>query len=179
MMATMMMKTAVATATVSRLQTTRSRLLKQPHSIVASQVRFFSDDGPKHKQVKVKKKEKGGKDSESQRTRELNVIFAALDAPERKEPPISDEEKARRYTIGRNYTIGRFRFHNEIEHDLTNKMHMKRHAINLLPRNSKLKEEALKHNDEMPPPWRPIPVWTPPIPGFDPSLYIVKDEDKM
>ena len=153
--------------------------------LVAAAVRCFSDkastsDGPKQKQSKVKRKEKkaGGKNTESQRSKELSTIMAALDAPERKEPPVSDEEKARRYTIGRNYTIGRFRLHNENEHDLACKIRLKQHAIQMLPRDSKLKEEALKISDEMPPLWRPIPVWTPPIPGFDPSMYIVKDDDK-
>jgi Mitochondrial ribosomal protein L28 len=168
-------------ATVSRLQTTCCRLLSSQPCAIHTQVRCFSDaaDGPKQKQVKVKKKEKKSGDTESQRSKELSVIMAALDAPVRKEPPISEEEKARRFVIGRNYTIGRFRFHNETEHDLTCKIRMKQHAIKMLPRGSTLKEEALKISEEMPPAWRPIPVWTPPIPGFDPSLYIVKEEDKM
>lgn len=143
-------------------------------------IRCFSD-GPKTKQVKVpsKKEKTDGKAIESERTKELNIIFAALDAPERKEPPISDEEKARRFKIGRNYTIGRFRFHNNVHHDLTNKMHLKKHAIKMLPRNSMLREEALKDNDEMPPSWRPLPSWTPPIPGFDPSQYDFEADDKL
>ena len=137
-----------------------------------------SDDGPKIKQVKVKKKDKSKKEDESGKSKEYNLIIAALDAPMRKEPPISEEEKARRHEIGRNYNIGRFRFHNQVHQDLTFKIHLKKHAINMLPRDSKIKEEALKDNDESPPPWRRIPSWTPPIPNFDPTKYMGKDEDK-
>ena len=137
-----------------------------------------SDDGPKMKQVKVKKKDKSKKEDESGKSKEYNLIISALDAPIRKEPPITEEEKARRHEIGRNYNVGRFRFHNQVHQDLTFKIHLKKHAINMLPRDSKIKEEALKENDESPPPWRRIPGWTPPIPNFDPTKYIVKDEDK-
>lgn len=182
-----MNRTAV---TVSKMQSTCCQFMRyshQPRSVrrcvnfTVTPVRCFSDasNSPKQKQVKVKKKDKkSGKDTESQRSKELSLIMAALDAPERKEPPISEEEKARRYQIGRNYTIGRFRQHNENEHDITCKIHMKQHAIKMLPRDSKLREEALKISEEMPPAWRPIPVWTPPIPGYDPSHYIVKEEGK-
>ena len=191
----------VNAAAASRLQSTCRRLLHQKPSRCAnytvgsrnlgsdggnfclkpiSQVRSFSDaaDGPKQKQVKAKKKVKSsGKDTESQRSKELNIIMAALDAPVRKEPPISEEEKAHRFQIGRNYTIGRLRQHNENEHDLTCKIRMKQHAINMLPRGSKLKEEALEESEEMPPRWRNIPVWTAPIPGFDPSEFKDRDLD--
>lgn len=147
----------------------------RPLTAAISRIQWFSD-GAKSKQPVVKKK-KAKEVVESERTKELNVIFAALDASERKEPPVSEAERARRATIGRNYTIGRFRFHNEIHHDLTNKLHLKKHAMKMLPRHGALREEALKDNDEMPPSWRPIPVWTPPIPGFDPSLYNVKEDN--
>jgi hypothetical protein len=136
------------------------------------------DDGPKIKQVKVKKKDKPKKEDEAGKSREYNLVISALDAPMRKEPPISEEEKARRHEIGRNYNIGRFRFHNQVHQDLTNKIHLKKHAIKMLPRNSKIKEEALKENTESPPPWRPIPAWTPPIPNFDISKYMAKDDEK-
>jgi len=138
----------------------------------------------KTRQSKVKKKKKqddgsgGGQSTGGGRSKELDLILAALDAPMKKEGPISDEEKARRYRIGRNYVIGRFRLHNEIDHDLTCKIHMKRHAIKMLPKNSKLKEEALKIEMEpLPPSWRQLPVWTPPIPNFDPSKFVEKEED--
>jgi hypothetical protein len=52
------------------------------------------------------------------RSKDLDLILAALNAPMRLEPPISDEEKARRHEIGRNYVIGRFKQHNAIHHDL-------------------------------------------------------------
>lgn len=142
-------------------------------------IRPFSDnaDGPKQRVVKVKReKKKGATDTESQRSQELKLIFAALDAPMKQEPPISEEEKARRHQIGRNYTIGCFNRMNEFNHDLACKIKMKAHAINMLPRNSKLKEEALKENTEMSPGWRRIPTWTPPITGFDISQYM--DESK-
>jgi hypothetical protein len=142
-----------------------------------SRIQWFSDGANSKSKQPVVKKKKAKEVVESERTKELNVIFAALDATERKEPPVSEAERARRATIGRNYNIGRFRFHNEIHHDLTNKLHLKKHAMKMLPRHGTLREEALKDNDEMPPSWRPIPVWTPPIPGFDPSLYNVKEDD--
>jgi hypothetical protein len=133
------------------------------------------DDGPKTKQAKVKKKEKPKKTDDNARSKELNLMLAALDAPIRKEPPITEEEKARRFEIGRNYNIGRFRFHNEIQQDLAQKINLKKHAIRMLPRNSKIREEALKESNEMPETWRRVPVWTPPIPGFDPSQYLIKE----
>jgi len=105
------------------------------------------------------------------------VILAALDAPMRKESVISEEEKQRRAEIARNYTIGRFRQHNELDHDLTCKIKMKLHAVNMLPKNSKLREEALKVDDSGPPLWRNLPVWTPPIPGFDASQFSTEEED--
>jgi hypothetical protein len=52
------------------------------------------------------------------RSKDLDLILAALNAPMRLEPPISEEEKARRHEIGRNYVIGRFKQHNAIHHDL-------------------------------------------------------------
>lgn len=52
------------------------------------------------------------------RSKDLDLLLAALNAPSRREPPISIEEKARRHEIGRNYVIGRFQQHNEIHHDL-------------------------------------------------------------
>jgi len=141
----------------------------------------------KKKQAKAKKKKKksssggggasGGDSSTGGRSRELDLILASLDAPVRTEGPISDDEKARRHEIGRNYVIGRFRQHNELDHDLTCKLHMKQHAIKMLPRNSKIREEALTVTMDGPPAWRHPPSWTPPIPDFDPSRFVEKDED--
>lgn len=111
------------------------------------------------------------------RDKNLELILASLDAPMRVEPEVSAEEKARRYEIGRNYVIGRFREHNEINHDLACKIQLKKHCIKMLPRNNpKLKEEALKIDGDGPPPWRLIAKWTPPIPGFDPTPFLDKEE---
>lgn len=46
----------------------------------------------------------------------------------------------------------------------------------MLPRDSKLKEEAMKTDDEGPPLERHIAKWTPPIPGYDPTKFADKDE---
>jgi len=147
-----------------------------PHPIL-SQLRFFSDpDAPKQKSSKVKKKAKKAAKVDTARSKDLDLILAALDAPIRKEPPVSEEEKARRHEIGRNYVIGRFRQHNELYHDLNCKIQMKKHAVNMLPKNSKLKEEAMEIDYEGPPLWRNLPVWTAPIPGFDPSQFVEKEE---
>lgn len=108
---------------------------------------------------------------------DLPLILAALDAPMRQEPTISEEERERRYQIGRNYVIGKFRQHNEIHHDLACKLQLKNHAIRMLPKNTKLREEALKIDESGPPSWRHHPVWTPPIPGFDPTQFTMTEED--
>lgn len=142
-------------------------------------VRYLSDvEGPKKRQQKAKKKAKSkGSEPETGRSKDLDLILASLDAPVRQEPPVDEVEQARRYTVGRNYVIGRFRRHNEIDHDLTCKIYLKNHALSMLPKNSKLKEEALKIDDSGPPAWRHLPVWTPPIPGFDPSQYVEREEE--
>lgn len=110
---------------------------------------------------------------------------------------------ARRYQVGRNYVIGSFERHNEWNHDLANKIRMKKRAIKMLPKQGEIgdstlmeggdnntssqstsvygrwREEALSLNkDYGPPDWRHFPMLTPPIPGFDPSIYMEKDEDK-
>ena len=54
---------------------------------------------------------------------------------------------------------------------------MKKHAIKLLPKSSWLKDEAITidmSESALPPIYRPIPVDTPPIPGFDPSDHMSK-----
>lgn len=97
-----------------------------------------------------------------------------------KPPPASPEEMARRAEIGRNYVIGKFKRHNKLQHDLACKIKMKNHAIRMLPRDTMWKEEALKVDvtgEGMVPKWRRIPVDTPPIPDFDISKFIVRDED--
>ena len=110
------------------------------------------------------------------RPNDLQLVLAALDAPMKQEPPIDAEERERRYQIGRNYVIGKFRQHNEIQQDLAFKLQLKRHAIKMLPKNTKLREEALKIDDTGPPSWRKHAVWTPPIPGFDPNKLSMDKE---
>jgi hypothetical protein len=157
-------------------------ILQQQQQHLQQQTRFFAlhdEDAPKVKHLKVKKKDKRtGKQAGSAKEKSLEVVLAALDAPIRKEPPLSPEEKARRYEIGRQYNIGRMREHNKTDHDLTCKIYMKKHAITMLPPHSKIKEAALMENDVMPPVWRNIPVWTAPIPGFNPAKYKQKRDDE-
>jgi Mitochondrial ribosomal protein L28 len=139
------------------------------------QIRCLSD-APKKRISKVSKP-KISKTAEGGRSKEFELTVASLDAAAIKEPPITEEEKIRRHNIGRNYVIGRFREHNKIEHDLSCKIKLKQHALKMLPKNSKIREEAFKINREMPPAWRRVPVWTPPIPNFDPSNFIVKGDN--
>ena len=115
--------------------------------------------------------------AETGRDKNLELILASLDGTERVEAELSADEKARRYEIGRNHVIGRFLQHNEINHDLTCKIHLKKHAVKMLPRNSQIKEEAMKTDGEGPPVWRHIARWTAPIPNFDPSLFAEHEED--
>jgi hypothetical protein len=140
-------------------------------------VRAFSDR-PAKKNPKAKKKKPQGKASEpTGRSKELELILASLDAPSKVEGPVPEEERERRVQIGRNYVIGRFQQHNEMDHDLTCKMHLKRHALRMLKRHTRLNEEALRIDDDQAAPlWRHMPVWTPPIPGFDPSNFIDKND---
>ena len=142
----------------------------------ATQVRLFSDnDGPKQRIVKVKKKEKKGK-GDGGRSRDLEVLLASLDAPKVKPPPADTEEMARREQVRKAYTIGKFKQHNQENHEIACKLQMKKHAMNLLPKNSKLREKALEVDDTMPPRWRKMPAWTPPIPGFSPSEFMITEE---
>jgi hypothetical protein len=128
----------------------------------------------------VKKKEKNSSKGDTARGRELELMLACIDAPKTKPPPVDDEEMARREQIRKAYTIGKFKEHNEDNHDIACKLRMKRHAINLLPKGSALKEKALrlddKDDDNFPPRWRHIPSWTPPIKGFDPTPFTALEE---
>ena len=121
--------------------------------------------------------------ADSKGDRISNILVRAVDSIPRKRPKFSTEDAARNSEIGRNYVIGKFQAHNEIHHDLACKMRLKEHAIRMMPRLSDdlgyLREEALKidlHEDSMPPLFRPIPLDTPPIEGYDPSEFIEKDE---
>jgi hypothetical protein len=123
----------------------------------------------------VKKKEKQSSGDHS-RPRDLEVILSALDAPVTKPPPADEEELARRERIRKAYTVGKFKQHNEENHDLTCKLKLKQHALKMLPRDSKLKEKALQIDSAGPPRWRRIPAWTPPIPGFDPNKFTLTED---
>ena len=122
-----------------------------------------------------KKKNKNAKAEGREKTqyqKDLDNIVAALDAPIRYEPTISAEEQERRRQIVRDYCIGRFEQHNVREHDLACKMKVKFHAVRMLPQNSKLKEAALNPDDEDEiPSMLGFPMWTPPIPDFNPDDY--------
>jgi hypothetical protein len=134
------------------------------------QMRWMSDEAPpKNKGIKKKKKKKG--DTDKSDGRDLEFILACINAPYSKEPPISEEEKARRYEVGRNYVKGMFRENNIIDHDLTCKIKLKKHAMKMLPKDSKIRVDAYTITDDAPPYWRRIPTWTPPIPGFDISKF--------
>lgn len=133
---------------------------------------------PRLLSTKVKKKEKKSSKGDTGRSRDLEIMLACLDAPKNKPPPPADEEETkRREDIRKAYTIGKFKQHNEENHDLACKMRMKRHAINMLPKNTPLKEKAMRiDDDQFPPRWRHIPAWTPPIPGFNPSEFMVLED---
>lgn len=125
----------------------------------------------------VKKKEKKSRGGDiTSRPRDLEVILSALDAPLTKPPAPDADEEARRERIRKAYTIGKFKQHNEENHDLACKLKLKQHALAMLPRNTKLKEEALKIDSLGPPRWRRIPAWTPPIAGFDPNQFTLTEE---
>jgi hypothetical protein len=151
-------------------------VLQRSRPLISPAARYFSDnDGPKQRISKVKKKEKKSA-GDTGRSRDLEVLLACLDAPKVKPPPADEEEMARRERILKNYTIGKFQQHNQENHDLACKLKMKKHAINMLPKNSKLREKALQVDDTMPPRWRKMPAWTPPIPGFDPSEFMIQED---
>jgi hypothetical protein len=140
--------------------------------------RSFSDRPAKKQQKGGKKKKAQGKGAEpSGRSKELDLVLASLDAKSREEGPVPAEERERRGRVGRDYVIGRFNQHNDQDHDLTCKIHLKRHALRVLRRgHPRLHEEALRHDDDqVAPMWRQMPVWTPPIPGFNPAKFLEKE----
>jgi hypothetical protein len=154
----------------------RSRVLLPLASVDTTIKNNPFSDVAKQRSSKVKKKAKSSTEEPSGRSRDLEILLACLDAPKSKLPPADDEELARREEIMKAYTIGKFKQHNLESHDLACKLRMKRHAINMLPKKSKLKEKALEIDDSSPPPWRRIPAWTPPIPGFDPTPFMTTEE---
>ena len=163
--------------------------LQQQQQQQQQQIRsMMSDaaDGPKQRTSKVKKKEKKSSDSGGGgggRSRDVEILLACLDAPKKKLPPtteFTDQQKSlleRREEILKNYTVGKFKQHNEENHDIACKLKMKQHALRMLPKNSTLKEKALEVDEKsFPPRWRKIPAWTPPIPNFNPSEFMVTEE---
>mmetsp|Transcript_30122 Transcript_30122/g.82763 ORF Transcript_30122/g.82763 Transcript_30122/m.82763 type:complete len:193 (-) Transcript_30122:156-734(-) len=142
------------------------------------------------KQKKKKKKEKVLREKKefiydplaeanvSSGDKHLQLVLSALNAPYKKEGPISEEERARREQIVKTYTIQRFNQHNEWDHDMACKIKMKQHAIRMLPKNSKLKEEALFISENW---WNDDPPYMRPpeivIPGLDISKRETEVED--
>ena len=107
----------------------RIRLLQQQRRHSPIVARSFA----KQKAVAATSKKKkaaaaAAPSAEMGRDKNLELILASLDAPQRVEPEIPPEEKARRYEIGRNYVIGRFEQHNEFHHDLACKIQLKKHV---------------------------------------------------
>lgn len=159
-----------------RRLTTTTRCYRVPlASAAAPSARFLSEQPlRKAQKVKKKKKKKGASgEGSGGRDKQLELVLRALDAPKTRPPPADDEEMARRYQVGRNYNIGCFERHNEMQHDLACKLVMKQHAIKMLPKDSKIREEALSvdygltklgPNDPLVPPLeQPIPREFPPV----------------
>ena len=141
-----------------------------------------NDDRPALKRQAVKKKASvstGPSEESLAANKTYQMVVAALDAPKTKPPPASKEEMDRRYQVGRNYVIGSFESHNELEHDVNCKIRLKNHAIKMLPKNSLIQKAAMETDDEGPPKWRHIPMWTPPIPGFDPDDFIEEGSKEL
>lgn len=168
---------------------------------------------PKISQKKVSKEKKGPsatklEKADSAEKRMMDIMIRAHDAVPLELPPASSEEMERRYNIGRNYVIGCFKKHNELNHDLAVKIRMKRYAIKMLPREGidlgdtktatasttegggdgsggsgqsvygRWKKEALRINYNFgPPEHRHIPMYTPPIEGFDVNQYMNRDDE--
>lgn len=121
--------------------------------------------------------------SDEKGDRLTNILIRAIDARPRPRPKFSPEEYAKHYEYGRNYVIGRFQVHNEINHDLACKIRLKEHAIRMMPRTGDklgyLREKALEvdgSEEGMPPMYRPIPLDTPPVEGYDVSQYVAREE---
>lgn len=151
---------------------------QQPHNFHHQQRRHFAKGDEAQalkKQSPAAKKKQAASSGPSEETAAGNktykMVVDSLDAPVTKPPPASEEEMARRYQVGRNYVIGSFESHNALEHDLSCKIRLKNHAIKMLPKNSLIRKAAMEIDDEGPPKWRHIPVWTPPIAGFDPDEF--------
>lgn len=146
--------------------------------IVQIERRWFTYDpeAPKLPSQKVKKKQKKVVVDDAAEGKRFKYMMDIVNAPKIKEGPISEEEKKRRFEIGRTYTIESFRRHNVLHHDLTCKIKLKNHAIKVLPRGSKIKEHALSPNNEMFPDDFCNARWFPN--GFDLSEYSLEEEEE-
>jgi len=97
------------------------------HLSLAMPAAKTSPDEARVAQKKVKKEKKGPSASKlAKETSAENKLYElqikAFDAPGRDPPPASEEEMERRYNVGRNYVIGCFKRHNELNHDLAVKI---------------------------------------------------------
>ena len=100
------------------------------HLSLAMPAAKTSPDEARTAQKKVKKEKKGPSASKlAKETSAENKLYElqikAFDAPGRDPPPASEEEMERRYNVGRDYVIGCFKRHNELNHDLAVKIRMK------------------------------------------------------
>ena len=127
---------AVAYATNSSLpqqlhnNTSCQSISTTAHLSLAMPAAKTSPDEARTAQKKVKKEKKGPSASKlAKETSAENKLYElqikAFDAPGRDPPPASEEEMERRYHVGRDYVIGCFKRHNELNHDLAVKIRMK------------------------------------------------------
>ena len=126
---------AVAYATNSSLQLHNNTLCCQSistttHLSLAMPMAKTSPEEARTAQKKVKKEKKGPSASKlakesSAENKLYELQIKAFDAPGRDPPLASEEEMERRYHVGRDYVIGCFKRHNELNHDLAVKIRMK------------------------------------------------------
>eukprot|EP00956_Cyclotella_meneghiniana_P043152 scaffold255119_cov79-Cyclotella_meneghiniana.AAC.1 len=120
-----------------------------PHRCAPPKTKPKSSDEPKVKQQKGGNKTKAPSASQSAAkeaasTKMERIMVEAIDAPYIGPPPAPEEEMAERYRIGRNYVIGCFERHNEINHDLAVKIRMKRYALRMLPKEGQIGDSSLE-----------------------------------
>lgn len=153
---------------------------KMPSTSVPLQsVRSFAAS---KKQSKNKKVSTGGSgdSAEDVKDKEYNLLVRCIDAPFRKPPKPTPEEAQRRMALGKEYVSKTFQQHNEREHDLACKLRMKLLAMQMLPRDTMWRKEALTvtmdgDEDGCPPLWRRIPTDYPPIEGYNLDDWIAKE----
>ena len=154
----------------------RCSTISQRNCAIIQHTHTFSSLDAASSSKQPKKQKKKGKVKEGSGDKIYDTLVRCIDAPQRKAPRASEEEMARRFQIGKQYVIGKFKQHNELNHDLSCKIKMKRFAVKMLPRGTMLKEEALKITDDGPPIYRHIALDTPPIPGYQVSDWVRKEE---